>query len=222
MPNLQPAATRLLLVRHGQGRANVERVIAGIRGCTGMTPTGRAQVAALAAAWANARFRPDVLLSSPVRRARESAEILSTRLGGPAAVEDCSLCEMHLGDADGLTWSAYQAAYGRPFDLLAEPDRPLAPGAESWNEVLDRIGTVLEGIVRKHPGETVAIVTHAGVIVASMLRLLAVPPRATRAYLDPGFASVTCWQHAQGRWELVTFNDTSHLGSVTQRPAMNS
>ena len=47
-------------------------------------------------------------------------------------MEDCSLCEMHPGEADGLTWMQYEAAFQRPFDLVAEPDRayaPLAPRA---------------------------------------------------------------------------------------------
>jgi probable phosphoglycerate mutase len=213
------AATRLLLIRHGQGRANIEHVIAGLRGCTGLTPTGRVQVEALGAAWVAARFRPDALLTSPVRRARESADILSLCLGSPEVVEDCSLCEMHLGEADGLTWSAYEATYGRPFDLAAEPDRPFAPGAESWGEVLDRVEATLAGIVRRHPGATIAVVTHAGVIVASMLRLFGIPPGARRAYLDPGYTSVTCWQAARDAWELVAFNDTSHLGGLPRRLA---
>ena len=119
---------------------------------------------------------------------------------------------MHLGEADGLTWAAYEAHYGRPFDLTREPDRPFAPGAESLSEVLSRAESTLEGIVREHPGETVAVVTHAGVIVASMLRLLAIPAGARRAYLDPGYTSVTCWQRTGDVWELATFNDTSHLG----------
>jgi probable phosphoglycerate mutase len=217
MPELQPPATRLLLVRHGEGRANVEHVIGGTRGCTGLTPAGRAQVEALAAHWATLCFRPDAVLCSTVRRARESADILTARLHGAAPVEDCGLCEMHLGEADGLTWAEYETAYGRPFDMTAESSRPFAPGAESWDEVLDRVNAVLAQIVARHAGGTVVVVTHAGVIVASLLRLLGIPPGTKRAHLDPRYTSVTCWEHAGGAWELVGFNDTSHLGGVARR-----
>ncbi len=216
MLDLRTTSTRLLLVRHGQGWANVEHVIAGLRGCAGLTPTGYAQVETLGAYWASQQFTPDALLSSPVRRARESAEILGRCLHGLPVVEDCSLCEMHLGDADGLTWLEYEATSQRPFDLLAEPDRAFAPGAESWNEVLTRVTAVLEQVAEQYAGKTVAVVTHAGVIVASMLSLLAIPAGAKRAYLDPRYTSVTCWRYAGGAWELETFNDTPHLGGSTR------
>ena len=45
--------------------------------------------------------------------------------------EECALWEMHLGQADGLTWLEYDAKYGS-FNITAEPSRPFAPGAESW------------------------------------------------------------------------------------------
>jgi 2,3-bisphosphoglycerate-dependent phosphoglycerate mutase len=130
-------------------------------------------------------------------------------------VEDCSLCVIHLGEADGLTWVEYEAAYQHPFDLLAEPDRAFAPGAESWNEVLARVAAALQQIAEQYAGKTVAVVTHAGVIVASMLSLIAIPSGAKRAYLDPRYTSVTSWRYARG-WELETFNDTSHLGGSTR------
>ena len=97
-------SARLMLVRHGEGRANVDGVIAGLSGCGGLTELGRRQVRALSERWAQTGFRPDVLVSSPVRRARETAEILATSMPGLGVVEDCALCEMHNGEADGLTW----------------------------------------------------------------------------------------------------------------------
>jgi probable phosphoglycerate mutase len=214
-----PVATRLVLVRHGEGRANVERVLAGLRGCTGLTERGRRQVAALGAHWAVRGFRPDVLLCSPVRRARESADILAAALH-VVVREECALCELHLGEADGLALAAYEAHYGRAFDLLAEPDRPCAPGAESWAAVMQRVRRCLDDLATAHAGQTVAIVTHAGFVVASLLELLAIPATGERAYLDPAFTSLTCWQHQAGRWTLVSFNDAHHLdGSSEDLPS---
>jgi broad specificity phosphatase PhoE len=71
-----------MLVRHGEGRANVDRAIAGLSGCGGLTELGRRRVHALNARWAQTGFRPDVLVSSPVRRARETAEILAASAPG--------------------------------------------------------------------------------------------------------------------------------------------
>src|SRR6266478_4708967 len=121
-------SARLMLVSHGEGWANVDGVIAGPSGCAGLTELGRRQVRALSARWTKTGFRPDVLVSSPVRRARETADRLAAAMPGLVVTEDCALCEMHLGEADGLTWVEYGTRYGQ-FDLEAEPSRPFAPGA---------------------------------------------------------------------------------------------
>src|SRR5713101_6944283 len=92
---------RLVLVRHGEGKANVDGVIAGLSGCAGLTELGRCQVRALAERWAQTGFRPDMLVSSPVRRARETAEILAASMPGLGVLEACARCEMPLGEADG-------------------------------------------------------------------------------------------------------------------------
>jgi len=47
-----------MLVRHGEGMANVDGVIAGLSGCGGLTELGRRQVRALSERWAQPGFRP--------------------------------------------------------------------------------------------------------------------------------------------------------------------
>jgi probable phosphoglycerate mutase len=202
--------SRLVLIRHGEGKVNVNGIIGGLRGCIGLTDLGRRQARALSARWTEAGFRPDVLMSSPVRRARESADCLAAAIPGLVVTEDCALCEMHLGEADGLTWLEYDTRYGR-FDLEAEPSRAFAPGAESWTDVMSRVRTCLDRLAVSHSGETVVVVTHAGFIVASLIALLGIPISAERAYLDPQFTSITQWEWTPERWSLVTFNDVAHL-----------
>src|SRR5438128_9567662 len=139
---------RLILVRHGEGRANVDGVIAGLSGCEGLTEPGRGQVRALAERWAQTGFGPDVLVSSPVRRARETAEILAASMPGLGVVEDWALCEMHNGQADGLTWQEYDAKYGR-FDITAEPSRQFTLGAESWTDVMTRVRECMQELANQ-------------------------------------------------------------------------
>jgi probable phosphoglycerate mutase len=210
----QRSGARLVLVRHGEGRVNVDGVIGGLQGCLGLTDRGRRQVQALSERWAQAGFRPDVLVSSPVRRARETAAALARSMPGVVVTEDCSLCEMHLGDADGLTWLEYDTRFGR-FDLEAEPARPFAPGAESWAAVEARVRTCLDQLAAAHAGQTVVVVTHAGFIVAALIVLLAMPASSERAYLDPHFTSITCVHRSSQRWSLVSFNDVAHLRAAS-------
>lgn len=180
-----------------------------------MTNCGRRQARVLSTRWLQAGFRPEVLLSSPVRRAHETAGILATGWTELEIVDDCELCEMHNGQADGMTWSEYDAKYGR-FNLMAEPSRPFAPGAESWNDVVARVRRCMEGFADRYTGQTVVVVTHSGFVIASMLELLSVQNVPTRATLDPWYTSITGWSRKENRWSLECFNDVAHLSNPTE------
>jgi probable phosphoglycerate mutase len=125
---------------------------------------------------------------------------------------ECDLCEVHPGDADGLTWTEYATRYGS-FDMEAEPDRVFAPAGESWNSFHERVQRMLERVARDHEGETVVAVCHAGVIMASMRMLLGIPHPGTGARLRPTNTGLTEWEHdpAVDRWTLHSFNDAGHL-----------
>jgi broad specificity phosphatase PhoE len=182
----------------------------------GLTDLGRRQVAALAARWRRTRVRPDILLSSPVRRATETANLLAADLGSLKATTDCSLCEIHFGVADGLSWEEHAERYGA-FDLPSQPRRPFAQGGECWADVQCRVRECLETYAKRYSGQSVAIVTHAGFIVVSILEFLRVEgSTVNRAYLDPWFTSMTRWDVTDGRWTLVSFNDTQHLEDMPE------
>src|SRR5207244_1237247 len=174
--------TRVVLVRHAEGKVNIDGVIGGLSGCSGLTELGGAQAERLRERWTRTGFRPDAIVTSPVRRARETAHILAAGFNGLSVVEDCDLCELYLGEADGLNWQEYDARYGR-FNLMAEPSRPFAPGAECWNDATARIRRWFDDVPLRFGGQTVVAVTHAGFIVASMLELLGVNPSTERGSL---------------------------------------
>jgi broad specificity phosphatase PhoE len=204
---------RLILVRHGDAHAGFHGVIGGQAGCTGLTPYGRAQAEALRHHLADSgRVRADVLLASVLPRAIETASIIAPGLGLEIAGQECDLCEVHTGDADGLTWTEYAARYGS-FDMEAEPDRLFAPAGESWNTFHQRVKQMLERVARDYEDQTVVAVCHAGVIMASMRMLLGIPHPGTGAQLRPTNTGLTEWGYdpSLDRWTLHTFNDASHL-----------
>jgi broad specificity phosphatase PhoE len=181
-------------------------------GCTGLTPHGRAQAEALRDHLADSgRVRADVLLASVLPRAIETASIIAPGLGLEISGHECDLCELHTGEADGLTWTEYAARYGS-FDMEAEPDRVFAPAGESWNSFHERVQRTLERVARDYESQTVVAVCHAGVIMASVRVLLGIPP-GTRARLRPTNTGLTEWEHdaSLDRWTLHSFNDASHL-----------
>jgi probable phosphoglycerate mutase len=206
---------RLILVRHGDAHAGFSGVIGGQTGCAGLTPLGRAQAEALRDHLARTgRVRADVLLASVLPRAIETASIVAPGLGLEISGHECDLCEVHTGEADGLTWTEYATRYGS-FDMEAEPDRVFAPAGESWNSFHERVQRMLDRLARDYEGRTVMAVCHAGVIMASMRLLLGIPP-AGGTRLRPTNTGLTEWEHEAplDRWTLHAFNDTGHLLGV--------
>lgn len=205
----------LILVRHGDAYAGFNGVIAGERGCLGLTEHGRQQAAALRDHLAlGNRLPADVLVSSVLPRAVETAEIIAPGLGLELAGQHCDMCEVHVGEADGLEWSEYSNRYGG-FDMEAEPDRVFAPGGDSWNSFHVRVQNLLERLAHEYAEQRVVAVCHAGVIMAS-LRVLLDIPAGTATQMRPTNTGLTEWSFDpdRKRWTLHTFNDAAHLLSL--------
>jgi probable phosphoglycerate mutase len=212
---------RLILVRHGDAHAGFHGPIAGPTGCAGLTPLGRQQAEALRDHLrATGRVRADVLIASVLPRAIETATLIAPGLGLELSAEDCGLCEVHTGEADGVDWSEYNDRFGS-FDMEAEPDRLFAPGGDSWNGFHVRVGDTLRRLADEHAGRTVVAVCHAGVIMASMRLLLGIPDPATSAHLRPTNTGLTEWEHdpALGSWILRSYNEADHLLNLPPPPA---
>jgi probable phosphoglycerate mutase len=208
---------RLILVRHGEAHAGFHGVIAGPRGCGGLTPHGRQQAEALRDhLLASGHLQADVLMASMLPRAVETAQIIAPAFGFDSFAQDCDLCEVHTGEADGLPWSDYSGRYGA-LDMTTEPDRAFAPGGESWNTFHERVERTLERLARDHAGQTVVAVCHAGVIMASMRTILGVPRSTSGARLQPSNTGLTEWEYepAIDRWTLHGFNEAGHLRGLT-------
>ncbi len=209
----EPGATRVVLVRHGQGFVNASGVIGGARGCTGLTALGQEQVEAMRdRLLATDELRDaDGLYASILPRAIETAAILAPAVGDGSLeiIEDCGLCELHPGEADGLVWERYAETYEVP-DWNRDPSVPIAPGGESWNSFVDRVGAALESICEAHGGQRIVIGTHAGVIEASIIRFLRGEPAGedhSRLRLRTEHASLTEWEHNSSGWLLLRYND---------------
>lgn len=212
------------MVRHGESRAQELRIVGGHRGCQGLSDRGRAQVEALRDRWVTRDELGDeiVLYASVMPRAVETAEILAPALGAPQVSEDCDFCEHHPGEGDGLTWEVFDQRYPHPGEGWT-PDHRRDPGGETWNEMATRVRVAFDRLVERHPGGTVVVACHGGVIVQTMIRWLAIDPLAggERAWFSPENASITEWRRAvnpygnrTGSWELVRFNDHAHLAGT--------
>jgi broad specificity phosphatase PhoE len=218
------ASGTVVLVRHGEAVCNVTGVCGGPKGCDGLTPLGRRQVEALRdrLAGSGELAGATALYASVLPRAVETAELVRPALraegdAAPAIVTECGLCELHPGEADGLTWEEFTRAFGE-LDWDDDPDRPIAPGGESWTGFVHRVEAALDAIAARHPGELVVVACHAGVVEASLLAKVPVAGGRTgaRLKLRTSHASLTTWEVDAGRWRLLAYNDAAHLTGLPQ------
>jgi probable phosphoglycerate mutase len=213
------SATRLVLIRHGESVAQTQGFLAGHDGCRGLSPRGRRQAEALANRLAGGELGAvDALYASEMTRAIETAAILGPALGFDAPVTDCDLCELHPGDADGLTWTEIEARWPTRHGTGWDPDAVHIDNAETWAEMHRRVGRTVERLAETHAGATVVVVCHGGVIAHAMMDRLGVALDSDRAWLVATNTSITefvldatlaDWR--AGRWGIQRYNDAAHL-----------
>ena len=204
----QPVGARLVLIRHGEAICNVEGVVGGPKGCRGLTETGRAQASTLATRLVQSGELRDAtaLYTSVLPRAIETASIIAPGLAsGLRATEDCDLCELHPGEADGLTWSAMADRLGAP-DWDADPSALFAPGGESLTGFFERCVSTFERIAKSHEGERVVLVVHGGVI-EQLMKVVTRSAPGERLGLVTVHCSITEVEFDGDRRRLLRYND---------------
>lgn len=211
--------TNLYLIRHGEAVANVEPVVAGMRGDAGLTKLGVAQAEALRERLATSgEIAADVLIASTLPRARQTAEIIQPAIGLPIQFDD-AVQEMRVGEADGLSVAELKARYGLP-NFRVDPFQAIAPGGENWPLFTVRVGTALSRITTEHAGKTIVVVCHGGVIDSSFIYFFGLPSMTLpHAELHTHNTSITHWTHDNNdgdfaRWRLMRYNDDAHLHAV--------
>jgi probable phosphoglycerate mutase len=153
--------TTLVLVRHGATSHTADKRFSGGLASSnpGLTDEGRAQVREVAEWLAPLAASVEAVVTSPVRRTRESAQILAERLGLDL-LEEPGFAEMEFGTWDGLTFTEVREQ--RPDELerwLGSLD--VAPGGgETFRDVDARVRAGLQRVLDRYPGQTVIVVSH--------------------------------------------------------------
>ena len=214
--NIEP--TRLILIRHGESTANRMGVIGGWSTDVTLTEPGRMQ-ARQTGELLRRSVAIDTLYSSPLPRAWETATIIGEAIGlEPVPVDD--LREINVGIASGQPLSGLASLFPRSRDYPGEDKPPEGidvawPGGESHLQLRERAMRAIETIVRDHPGETVAAVSHGGPLAWIVLMLAADETRAYREWRHENCAisELSVWLEPDGLGaQLIRFNDCAHLG----------
>lgn len=206
--------TRLVLVRHGRTSYNVQGRLQG-RLDIDLDEVGRRQVAATAPVIA--AMEPAAVLSSPLQRARHTAEAIASA-AGVSVREDGRLVEIDVG-----VWSGEKASQLRRNDPtyaagMTARDDYVRPGGESAGEVAERIIAVCADAVGEHAGQTVVLVSHGFALRTAAAYLMGGDYAASRQFgglancgwivLDHLDAEERQRRGFTSPWRLIAYNAT--------------
>ncbi|MFD7714524.1 bifunctional RNase H/acid phosphatase [Streptomyces sp. NPDC059814] len=209
-PDLGAPATFLLL-RHGETALTPEKRFSGSGGTDPeLSATGRRQAECAAEAFA-ARGTVQEIVSSPLRRCRETAGAVAARLGLEVRIED-GLRETDFGAWEGLTFGEVRERHRADMDAwLASAKAAPTGGGESFAEVARRVSAARDRLITRHAGRTVLVVTHVTPIKTLVRLALGAPPESLfRMELSAASLSTVAY-YADGNASVRLLNDTSHL-----------
>ncbi|MET8327649.1 bifunctional RNase H/acid phosphatase [Streptomyces sp. NPDC005181] len=205
------APSTFVLLRHGETALTPEKRFSGSGGSDPeLSAAGRHQAERVAESLA-ARGTIQDIISSPLRRCRETAATVGARLGLPVQIED-GLRETDFGAWEGLTFAEVRERYGPDLDAwLASTRTPPTGGGESFAEVARRVSATRDRLTTRHAGRTVLLVTHVTPIKTLARLALGAPPESLfRMELSAASLSAVAY-YADGNASLRLLNDTSHL-----------
>ena len=184
--------THLGLLRHGQTDWNISFLLQGVTDIP-MNQTGIEQVK-LAAKAIRAKDW-DVVLTSPLSRARQTAEIIASQHGFPEIVEEELLIERSFGEAEGLSHEQWRVKYSNLDEI---------PGGESRTQLAKRSNLLLETISEKLAGKRVLAVSH-GALIRTLLSIASdneLPRDGERL----GNASFNVLKHNDNSWKVINYS----------------
>ena len=200
----------IIFLRHGESVGNAESRWQG-QADFPLTDLGREQAQALADRWHADGRRFDSIISSPLERARTTAEIIATALN--LSVETDSIwMERNIGEIAGMTGEEVNRRlpdrkFVTPFSAIVGDE-----GEGDWALYL-RAGQALHILLRRKPGKYL-VVSHGGLLNQVMYAIVGITPQANFSgprfrFKNTGFAHVSYLPHSH-RWQINVLNDRSH------------
>jgi len=200
--------TNLYLIRHGQTATNRAQIIQGWDS-EPLNARGRRQAELTGARLAGAGI--DALYSSPLGRARETAEIIGQALSlRPIVV--AGLREMDTGKASGLHGAQFMVRYPRLWWAWLRDDARLAfPDGDILAEFYRRAADAIDELVAHHRGQTIAVISHGGTISGYLSHLIDGRGSNRIAIILRNCAICHVQWLGDQPPQLICLNDTTHL-----------
>jgi broad specificity phosphatase PhoE len=200
----------IIFLRHGESVGNAERRWQG-QADYPLTERGRQQAQALADRWLAEGRTFDCILSSPLKRARETADIIAEALDLSVEAEPIWE-ERNIGEVAGMTGEEVNRRFPNrdfitPFSAIVGDQ-----GEGNW-ELYLRAGQALHDLLRHGPGKYL-VVSHGGLLNQIMYAVVGITPQANFSgprfrFKNTGFAHLT-YRADSHQWQINVINDRSH------------
>jgi len=198
------------LVRHGETEWNAKGRICG-RTDVPLSEAGRQQAKRLAERLKSIPFQ--ALYSSPLKRALETARLIAEPLGLQPILDD-RLLELDYGLWEGKTLAQIMDDHPKTFRAWeADPAQIAPPGGETGLAAQRRIVSFLDALAARCPAGQVLVTFHKTVCRLAICHALGMAPSEYRRRLIVNNAALNIIQARPDGWQLITFNDTSHLSA---------
>lgn len=213
--------SRFVLLRHGLSEANRDDILQG-QSDYPLAEEGETQTKALIQLWQSQRQNYRQIISSPLLRARATAELLSDALGIDLVFDEIWK-ERHHGEAQGISYEQVRERYAhRP---LASPFEPFFDSGESEWDLHIRATGAIKKLIQLEP-DSYLIVSHGGFLGAVLRAVLGIAPSHGRlrpiqfSFANTGFAELR-FDHDEARWYIDSLNSTTHLQTAPHEHKTN-
>jgi broad specificity phosphatase PhoE len=206
----EPEIFDIIFLRHGESTGNAERRWQG-QADYPLTDKGCQQAQALADRWLAEGRKFDCILTSPLKRAKQTADIVGNALN--LSVETDPLwMERDIGQVQGLTSEEVHQRYPER-EFITPFSAALGNEGEGDWELYLRGGRALQDLLRRNPGSYL-VVSHGGLLNQVMYAVVGVIPQANFSgprfrFKNTGFAHLTYRPHSH-QWQINTLNDRAH------------
>ena len=199
-------------LRHGESVGNAQSRWQG-QSDYPLTERGRAQALALAERWQAEAVKFDLVIASPLARAKETAEIIAASLNVKVEFDPIWL-ERNIGEMEGLTLDEVRQ---KPQPSYITPYNPIGGNGEGDWELFLRAGKALHDLLRR-PSGSYLIVSHGGMLNQLMHAIVGVAhhadPSGVRFHFENTSFARVIYYPQRHRWAIDAINDRAHLKSL--------
>jgi probable phosphoglycerate mutase len=208
---LEARVTRIVAIRHGETAWNVATRIQGQLDVP-LNDTGRWQARRVALAVVQEGI--EAVYSSDLARAYETAQSVAAG-AGVAIVTDAGLRERGFGDFEGFTYREVQERWPEQSERWRRRDPDFSPaGGETLRLFYDRCVQTATRLAAAHPGQTIALVAHGGVMDCLYRAATRLDLQAPRSW-QLGNASINRLLYTPQGFTLIGWSDTFHLEDMS-------